>query len=161
MTERPSMPSVARIATYWMAATETASVLPNLKAHLIGWGEPFCFACGWLAPIPDGDDAWAHPHIGGWLERAHLVDHWLGGEASPANIVPLCHFCHFDMTDAYEWREDALAWVSAKTSTVPWPTIWQAYTTTHLWGWTPSRSTMLRAKADYLELMLKVQLQVA
>lgn len=111
------MPRMTAIAAYWYEhATE---VFPDVKGTAVGWGEPFCFRCGWLAPIPTNDPPVAkNAHtfhmwnrIGGWLERAHLHDRAAGGSDTPDNIVPLCHPCHYAMPQFTDSRDEAIAWV--------------------------------------------------
>jgi hypothetical protein len=58
---------------------------------------PHCFACGQEAPCQAGAPAVRWNGALGYLERAHLVDHWLGGLDGPQNLVPLCCPCHRKM----------------------------------------------------------------
>lgn len=87
--------SLPHIADWW--AEHAPLDLPELRSNWIGWGEPFCFACGWLAPVRDGRNAWSTRKVASWLDRAHLVDHCQGGGGQPDNLVPLCHLCHDEM----------------------------------------------------------------
>lgn len=107
-----SMPTLSKIALYW---ADNAEPFPNLAGHALGWGEPFCFRCGWLAPIPDvappANDPWKYGK--GWLERAHLADHALGGPDVVANIVPMCHVCHQSMPLGFTTTQSAVDWVNA------------------------------------------------
>lgn len=94
------------------------------KWDFIGTGEPFCFHCGWLAPVPEGthkEPKWAAwERASGWLERAHLADYYhlrnsgRLDENLPSNAVPLCAWCHAEMppfdTDGFG-RDEALEWV--------------------------------------------------
>lgn len=149
------MPSLLKIAGYWMSADETHRLLPQLKSHWIGWGEPFCFACGWLAPTPDGVDAWAEVRLSGWMDRAHLVDHAYGGSTHPSNLVPLCLLCHDSMTatGGFIDRAQALAWLNEHESEMFQPALWQVYTD----GLGRSRADcsrkahLLRRRGDYLQ----------
>ena len=43
-----------------------------------------CILCGW--PGTDGK--------GGGMQKAHLVDHALGGTDDESNLVPMCGPCH-------------------------------------------------------------------
>lgn len=93
-----------------------------------GPGEPSCFRCGWLAPVRDycDDDksVWkCWERAAGWLERAHLEDHWAlrrdgrVSEDGPWNQVPLCHWCHRDDMPEFhdeDARGQALAWVRSR-----------------------------------------------
>jgi hypothetical protein len=141
------------IVNYWEGAPETATVLPDLRAHQIGWSEPFCFACGWLAPVADSRQSWEKAATG-WLERAHLVDHWSGGSGDPSNLVPLCHLCHEAMSNTFSDRATALEWVNARESEMPYPAMWQMFTDKH--GRAPGavtrsmRARTLRLRGDYL-----------
>jgi hypothetical protein len=103
---RPTPPRLSQIAAAWAKHPDIEAVLPELRALWIGWGEPFCFRCGWLAPVKDGawDDA------GGWLERAHLHDHDHGGSSDPLNLVPLCPLCH-ELQPECRSREAGIAFV--------------------------------------------------
>jgi hypothetical protein len=153
------MPSLAKITDYWADAAETAAVLPSLAAHSIGWGEPFCFGCGWLAPVSDGPNAWRLQQVSGWLERAHLVGHFLGGSSEPDNLVPLCHFCHEDMPELIEDRSVALAWVDERRSLVPREDLWQMFTDAVAKPGRGSRQArMHRLRADYLQILLALHL---
>lgn len=101
--------SIHAIVDYWAEADP-----PQLHSHFIGWGEPFCFGCGWLAPVRDANTEKALPRAwqtaSQWLDRAHLQDHCLGGPGEPANLVMLCHLCHAGMP-SFASRGDALQWV--------------------------------------------------
>lgn len=48
---RKRMPHLVTLARYW--EEHAASELPDNAVRLIGIGEPLCFRCGWLAPVPD------------------------------------------------------------------------------------------------------------
>lgn len=146
MSSQPRrMPTMQAIADYW-AANE-----PDwLKSRWVGWGEPFCFACGWMPPIPDGQsNSWrlATP----WLDRAHLHDRANGGPDDASNIVPLCHLCHDAMPEMMLSTADGLQWVRDRPTREP---MFQWWTDHKLTGRRPTRSTtMLRARMRYLERM--------
>lgn len=125
-SRRPTMPSLAKIADTWasLSVAELEATFPETRALTIGWGEPFCFRCGWLAPIKDMggypkswkperkfDAAWSG--AGGWLEKAHLRDHQFGGSNEPLGIVPLCPLCHEEQGPC-ESREQGIAFVNSK-----------------------------------------------
>lgn len=140
------MPVMDKLAAYWVAHWE--GVFPDLTAAVIGWGEPFCFRCGWLAPVPGNGRAGAWRHANGWLERAHLQDHMTGGGNEFDNIVPLCAICHRAMPDFAHSRDDAIAWVKAQqhNSCLDW---WQSRTDA-LWNGEnyipfPGRMTFINA----------------
>jgi len=123
-------PAVTKVIDYWR---ETAGeIFPDIHAAAIGWGEPFCFRCGWLAPLPEkwDKDPWAV--VGGWLELAHLQNHGAGGPDDETNIVPLCPLCHHAMPDFTDGPDQAVAWVrsSQPTSHQSW---WQSATDAR-WG---------------------------
>jgi hypothetical protein len=127
---RKNMPVMDKLAAYWRENWEQA--FPDLLAGLIGWGEPFCFRCGWLAPMPGSGRSGSWSDAAGWLERAHLRDHMTGGGNEPANIVPLCTMCHRAMPDFVDSRDEAIDWVRRQRhkSCLDW---WQARTDA-LWG---------------------------
>jgi hypothetical protein len=54
--------------------------MPSMKVILRhrGFQEARCVRCGY----------------GGYLERAHIIDRFLGGLDNPANFAPLCDECH-------------------------------------------------------------------
>ncbi len=135
-----SMPSMASIAKYWAKRDPSW-----LRSHYIGWGEPFCFACGWLAPVSD----WVSAQR--WFDRAHLQDRFFGGPDEPHNIVPLCHLCHHDMPDS-ETFEFGLQWVQNRPQ-CHW--LFQVITDDGLTGvCNPSRNTtLLRAQVRFLQIM--------
>ncbi len=138
------MPSMDAIVGYWTDQDPIWS-----KSYYIGWGEPFCFACGWLAPVDDTRrDAWRV--AGKWLDRAHLEDRFFGGEDKPHNLVPMCHLCHQDMPDS-DSRDYGLSWVQNRAA-CDWG--FQVFTDDRLRGVTPTRGTTLtRARMRYLELL--------
>lgn len=123
-------PPISKVIDHWKAAAPT--VFPNIHAHAIGWGEPLCFRCGWLAPVPEewDGDPWAA--VGGWLELAHLHNRGAGGADDEMNIVPLCPLCHHAMPEFTDGPEQAIAWVRTlqPTSYQPW---WQ-FATDVRWG---------------------------
>lgn len=48
----------------------------------------------------------------GLLERAHLINHSVGGECKPNNLVPLCKRCHSLMTKTtFTTKEEAIRWI--------------------------------------------------
>ncbi|MET7671140.1 HNH endonuclease [Micromonospora luteifusca] len=118
------MPTLYGIVQYWRGSYE--EVFPSLEAAYIGWGEPFCFRCGWLAPV---DDTQATPaetwnSARGWLDRAHLQDLALGGSNGPENLVPLCRQCH-DIMDPCDSRAEGIAYVNDGIPVDSW---WQMHT---------------------------------
>ena len=155
------MASLEAIADYWETAEETDRVLPDLKSRWIGWGEAFCFGCGWLAPVrrPYAPDTWKELRLGSFLERAHLVDHCIGGGGEPSNLVPLCVFCH-DVMPQLCTRESALEWVAAQPNGrgSEW-SLWQTFTDRYArkssYSRGSSRTRMYRLKARFLELQLR------
>lgn len=118
-----SMPHLRDIAEYWVDREDD---LPSYQAHSIGLGEPFCAACGWLAPVPDGLGRKSWALASRFLDRAHLVDRALGGLDHEGNIVVLCHLCHRRMPsfDVDQWA-DAVAWVEEQR---PCHWGWQLFT---------------------------------
>lgn len=102
--------TLPQVVAYWREHWE--DVFPDLTAALYSWNEPFCFRCGWLAPVRPSRGAWSR--IGGWLERAHLQDFSGGGADEPSNIVPLCMLCHRGMPEFPDSRDAAVAWVKAQ-----------------------------------------------
>lgn len=121
---REAVPSMALIVDAWEAlgADEVREPFPNCKALAIGWGEPFCFKCGWLAPVKEAADhptSWSFARVrsktwdgaGGWLEKAHLHDHFYGGSMEPLNLVPLCPPCH-ELQPQCASRQDGIAFVN-------------------------------------------------
>src|SRR4051812_42942355 len=119
IVDRPTPPSAATIARWWYENHRDDDGVPGFRFGEIGTGEPFCFRCGWLAPVSDGRGWRGWNTAGGWLERAHLVD-WRAlrdiGEIEAANepgdYVLLCERCHRRMPpfEVGEWAA-ALAWV--------------------------------------------------
>jgi HNH endonuclease len=95
-----SMPAMNTIAAYWsrgFTSTDRAEEVFGSKftARYIGWGEPFCFGCGWLAPVNDDQScAKSWRSAGMWLDRAHIIPVMLGGDDECDNLIPLCSTCH-------------------------------------------------------------------
>lgn len=133
------MPSLAEIswAWEWLGPDVIRSVFPNLRCFDIGWGEPFCFRCGWLAPTPEAADyegldtaaainkAWNA--ASGWLERAHLQDHERGGDEDAWNLVPLCVLCHEEQPIC-ETRDEGITFVNSRPTHAPLVRIAQVVT---------------------------------
>lgn len=148
-----SMPSVDDVVEFWRenGAREWT------HAETIGWGEPFCFGCGWLAPVREGlSSSWRESTS--WLDRAHLQDHCVAGDDSPANLVMLCHLCHVDMPE-FDDRDTALQWVKDVAS-CSW--MWQLFTdivvNENRSAWPrSSRTKLLRLRNTYLEGMAKIR----
>jgi hypothetical protein len=81
-----------------------------LKSYYIGFGEPFCFACGWLAPVLDGQpDSWDSA-IKKWLFLTHIA----GQEDTVENLVPLCATCTQQKRQAgdFESLEHGRQWIA-------------------------------------------------
>lgn len=135
------MPKLSAIANYWggLPVLVQLDVFPEMRARWIGWGEPFCFRCGWLAPVPDAAAvpfrdprtaiAKAWDRASGWLERAHLQDHALGGSADASNLVPLCPLCHEDQPMC-KTRAEAIAFVNTPSRAAALIGVQQVYTDT-------------------------------
>ena len=137
------MPPMTAIVDYWRDHQE-----PWLKAWYIGWGEPFCFACGWLPPARDGRaDSWRIANK--WLDRAHLWDKFYGGPDEPFNIVPLCHLCHHDMPESH-CTATGLQWVKDHPAS---DYMWQLWTDTTLRDDPTHLTTVTRSRMRYLEAM--------
>lgn len=137
-----SMPSMTKIIEHWRTQDPSWP-----KSVYVGWGEPFCFACGWLPPTPD---SWERASR--WLDRAHLHDHAFGGGPDePHNLVPLCHLCHFDMPDS-DSKDKGLQWVKDHKHC---EAEWQLWTDVRLRAVTPTRTTTLtRARMKFFEAQL-------
>jgi hypothetical protein len=121
---RGHAPTVGQVAAYWR---EHEDELPWLLSHAIGWGEPFCFACEWLAPVPDYPAVaeehpnWDPDHVerktwdqakSAGLEVAHLVDYTVRESNAIHNLVPLCSLCNRKyMPRGFKTRSSALDWV--------------------------------------------------
>ena len=126
--QRGATPDLATITRAWEClGDELRGVFPHLRCFDIGWGEPFCFACGWLAPTPESADFGGDPATSidkawnaanGWLERAHLQDHFYDGSSDPLNLVPLCLLCHKKQPEC-RTREDGIAYVKARAENTP------------------------------------------
>jgi 5-methylcytosine-specific restriction endonuclease McrA len=99
MPPRPGrrMPSIKKILAYWERLSDNP-----FEIHP---ATPACFRCGLEV------DQW------NWLERAHLVDRWLGGLDNEANLVMLCRLCH-RLMPMFEIGQvaDALEWVRLYTA---------------------------------------------
>jgi hypothetical protein len=161
---RDRVASLPEIAAYWASNPDVEDLLPAIRAHWIGFGEPFCFACGWLAPVLDDENAWKR--AAGWLERAHLVDHCFGGSGEPENLVPLCFFCHEAMRPySFLDRIEALGWVTGHQTNIPMFEYWQIFTDEMArvgGGGSGSRQTrMYRLRGDYLMLYAKLAAEIA
>jgi hypothetical protein len=143
------MAPLQQIAAYW--AGTGAPEFPNLEARAIGWGEPFCFRCSWLAPVPEEGTItarWASAK--GWLDRAHIVAHEAGGSGKAENLVPLCSLCH-SLQPIHADGPAVIKWI-AEAERCPW---WWQFATDGLigephWRPFPGRGEMrsLRLRVD-------------
>ena len=129
------MPSLASISGAWEALEHAGlrRIFPELRCFEIGWGEPFCFRCGWLAPSKEAADYpgfWPASRVldaawqgsSGWLERCHLQDHCYGGTTNALNLVPLCVLCHEEQPPCRE-QGKGIAFVnsaSPREGIAPW-----------------------------------------
>lgn len=130
------MPSLEKVANYW--AREWQETFPDSRFGVIGTGEPFCLACGWLVPgTAVRDKRWKYSTH--WLDRAHLQDHVEEGDDSCRNIVPLCHLCH-DAMPPFRDREGAVSWVN---NHIRCSSTWQLWTDGLLGRRAPIRSTTM------------------
>jgi hypothetical protein len=102
------------IAEYWLGTHEGRARLPR-NAALIDFGEPSCFACGWMAADPDAEPVLWRVWEEALLERCHLVPHALSGPDSPDNLVLLCGRCHRDAPDVGN-AEYMLRWIGDRES---------------------------------------------
>lgn len=101
------MPTLGPIAAYWS----------EREPFAIRLSPPHCFRCQIRCPrsgVPASTRKSEWDKASRYLERAHLVDHALGGLDGPQNLVPLCHRCHraMPMFDIGEGAA-AIAWVLA------------------------------------------------
>jgi hypothetical protein len=135
MRPREPLPSLATIMRAWdgLGEKRLREVFPEIECFAIGWGEPFCFRCGWLAPskeAADFPDHWSAPRAikccmaasSGWLEPCHLQDHWSGGTVDSLNLVPLCVLCHEEQPPC-RTRAGGIAFVnsaSPRDGIAPW-----------------------------------------
>jgi hypothetical protein len=113
VSDREAMPRLRTIQWYWEEHRGTLTIFPDLPVRMIGWGEPFCFRCGWLAPVKDwaaytqgsSEDKMTKVWNGaaGWLERCHLQDNAFGGSEQPMNLVPMCVACHEQQPLSETW----------------------------------------------------------
>ncbi|MGL5825407.1 MAG: HNH endonuclease [Nocardioides sp.] len=94
------------------------------------------------------------------MDRAHLVDHALGGSAEPSNLVPLCLLCHDAMTarGGFADRALALTWVSERETEMFQPALWQVFTDSRgkSHASRSRKAHLLRLRGDYLQLCLDV-----
>jgi hypothetical protein len=101
--ERPErrMPSLWTIAQYWEKCG-------TFDVQIV---RPICFACTGHAPHEeDLTPGYRWNGAGAYLDRAHLVDRFLGGLDGPQNLVPLCKVCH-DLMPMFRIGADAIEWV--------------------------------------------------
>lgn len=160
-------PSIDKIIEHWRAHVHATGALdpsgmpyecdegrpigelPRLKAYWIGWGEPFCFGCGWLAPV----DTWNRASK--WLDRAHLQDFCVAGDDSLENLVMLCHLCHNAMPE-FDDRASALQWVASREQK---EFTWQLWTDARFLGKDQSnvsRNTLLRQRVECVEAVSQI-----
>ena len=153
---RESMPALSRVAVYWARSDEMDELFPEAKVRLIGWGEPCCFRCGWLAPTKEAAEYpsnWKDERVfrltwdgaKGWLERAHLQDHEYGGEEVPENLVPLCVLCH-EQQPCCRTRAQGVEFVNSEPDFQKIVWLAQIFTDEHFRGQrNPGRSKALRS----------------
>jgi 5-methylcytosine-specific restriction endonuclease McrA len=114
MARRRVTTSKPAIAEYWLGTDEGRARLPG-NAALIDFGEPSCFACGWMAANADLEpriwQVWKHAS----LQRCHLVPDSLGGPDAPDNLVLLCARCHAEAPDVGD-PDYMLRWIETQES---------------------------------------------
>ena len=104
------LPSKAEIFDYWK------DVFPS-KGIFIDWGEPSCWACGYLcngrydvtnskASMEQIYRAWERTP----LQRCHIAPRSLGGSSHPSNLYLMCRECH-DLAPNTTEPEIFFAWV--------------------------------------------------
>jgi hypothetical protein len=114
MPRRPIRTRKRAIAEYWLGTEEGQARLPGNSAR-IDFGEPSCFACGWMATDPEEPpEIWA-VWDRAWLQRCHLVPDALGGLDAPRNLVLLCPRCHVEAPDVGD-PGYMLRWIDAHES---------------------------------------------
>lgn len=153
-TETRKTYSAKTIIDHW---AEHEDEFPSIRSHSIGWGEPFCFGCGWLPPVT-GQRIWDKAQR--WLDKAHLEDWAYKHNDEVENIVYLCHLCHTDMP-SFEERQSAMEWVENRPQ-AEW--LWQVWTDRVFQDRSspPNRNTtMFRARMKFLEAMNSARIQVA
>lgn len=174
LTTKPRRKSLSllKIAQHW----QSADGLPNAEFRTFGIGEPSCFRCGWLPPVPDATgygpveppqafENWTYDRrrayswqaAGRFLDIAHLVDWSATHDDGLHNVVPLCHYpCHKRMPAFLAGqRDEALAWVAEH------PTMavgWQVFTDAQAWyGVFTDRKDMQQLYVQCLELVASVK----
>lgn len=117
-------PALLEVARFWQRRPDLEQLLPRWPGLSIGLGEPFCGACGWLAPDNRKDYPYSWERASHWLDRAHIITRAQSergcGLDLPTNVIQLCQVCHkamplWDLGDerrAFEWltlvpRKDA------------------------------------------------------
>ncbi|MGW4716832.1 HNH endonuclease [Nocardia sp. NPDC004260] len=153
MSQKRDMPSMNAIADHWRNAVPEWLERKVLDSHPNAWHWPFCFGCGWFAPVTGRRrDSWIRAN--GWLDRAHLADRARGGPDTPSNLVPLCHLCH-DVMPSFDERAVALEWVRMRPRCEP---LWQCHTDDRFdSSYPPNRhTTLIRARARYLETQANI-----
>lgn len=163
---RRGMPPLDKIAAHWHSQPEqirrtlrsqytAGATALNTRRHYLGWREPFCFACGWMPPVKVAErhKSWkAWNTASKWLDRAHLIDHSLGGSSEPGNLAPICHLCHDGMPPFTE-HEPAWEWV-INHSQAEWE--WQLWTDVAFQGkgrQVSRNTTLIRSRMKFLEFL--------
>ena len=114
MPRRRIRTSKPKIAEYWLGTENGRARLPGNSA-LIDFGEPSCFACGWMATDPDESPELWRVWDRASLHRCHLVPAALGGRDTPDNLVLLCPRCHVEAPDVGD-PDYMLRWISVHES---------------------------------------------
>lgn len=97
--ERKSKPKKSEIAKYWKEKILNFGIF-------IDWGEPSCWACGYLdrsydindlsLPLDEVFKVWNKQY---YLQRCHVIPEALGGCSCCGNLVLLCKECHRENPD--------------------------------------------------------------
>lgn len=156
MTTRPrQMPTITEIVAHWRRRLESnPNDWPEHRSWWIGFGEPFCFRCGWLAPVIDGRaTSWNEARH--WLDRAHIIDRCDGGLDAAQNVVPLCQLCHDDMPGFVAGQEQAAtAWLRHPPER-PHADLWQMWTTARGPQHGRGRGGLARERGRFLEVVVR------
>lgn len=120
---RKSMPSKARIASYWRDKSY------DLFDYAMDWGEPSCWACDyWNEVYPDVNESdegekgiFMYWNKHRYLQRCHIVPKSHGGCNCEANLVLMCRECHKESPDTKSpksfltWIKNRKSWIYYRT----------------------------------------------
>jgi hypothetical protein len=114
-------PRLLKVARYWDKRPDIETILPNWRGLVIGLGEPFCGACGWLARVARANatnasvlvsihfDGFSDPTVGGTETLYDSVRPFAATSKRLATDLQSALVAALGTADRGVWTDDQLA----------------------------------------------------